>query len=44
MLFGIAAGKICEVHPQLDHNARSRNPIDVALCVKQRIVMPDFPI
>jgi hypothetical protein len=37
MLFGIGAGKIRKAHPQLGRNAPSRNRIDVARCVNQRI-------
>jgi hypothetical protein len=40
MLFGIDARKICEAHPQLGRNACSWNRIDVARCVKQRLVTP----
>jgi hypothetical protein len=35
----IAPGKICKALPQLVRNALSRNNIDVAHCVKWRLVV-----
>jgi len=44
MLFGIDSRRICETHPQLGRNASSWNRIDIARCVKQRLVTPHSPI